>query len=92
MEWKLFADLAEHAGGKHVTVDVEPGNTVGDALDALLAEHEALESRVLTDQGELREHINVLLNGSNVAVDGDGLDTTLEDGDELALFPPVSGG
>lgn len=92
MEWKLFADLAEHAGGKHVTIDVEPGNTVGDALDALLAEHEALESRVLTDQGELREHINVLLNGSNVAVDGDGLDTTLEDGDELALFPPVSGG
>ncbi|QSG03301.1 ubiquitin-like small modifier protein 1 [Natranaeroarchaeum sulfidigenes] len=92
MEWKLFADLAEHAGGKHVEVDIGPGDTVGDALDALLAEHEALESRVLTDEGELREHINILRNGSNVGTNGDGLDATLDDGDELALFPPVSGG
>jgi len=42
MEWKLFADLAEHAGGKHVVVDVDPGDTVGDALDALLAERPEL--------------------------------------------------
>ena len=92
MEWKLFADLAEHAGGKHVEVDVAPGATVSDALDALLADHEELESRVLTEDGDLREHINVLRNGSNVNANGDGLDTTLDGGDELALFPPVSGG
>lgn len=92
MEWKLFADLAEHAGGKHVEVDVDPGDTIGDALDALLADHEELESRILTDDGALREHINVLRNGSNVDANDDGLETTLDDGDELALFPPVSGG
>ncbi|OAQ51849.1 hypothetical protein HTG_15815 [Natrinema mahii] len=80
-EWKLFADLAERAGDKHVTVDAGAGDTVGDAL----------EGRVLED-GDLRSQINVLRNGTNVLVEEEGLATVLEEGDELALFPPVSGG
>jgi len=90
MEWKLFADLAEIAGGKEVDVETEPGETVGDALAALVAAHPGLEERIY-DDGELREHINVLRNGTNVRAD-EGLDTELDAGDELALFPPVSGG
>lgn len=92
MEWKLFADLAEHAGDKHVNVDAEAGDTVGDALDALLADHPELESRVLTEDGTVQDHINVLRNGKDVTTDDDGLETTLDANDELALFPPVSGG
>ncbi|WP_135821368.1 ubiquitin-like small modifier protein 1 [Halostella litorea] len=91
MQWKLFADLAEHAGTKEIPVD-EGADTVGEALDALLADRPALAERVLTDDGELRDHINVLRNGTNVLVEGDGLEERLEAGDELALFPPVSGG
>ncbi len=90
MEWKLFADLAEIAGGRLIEVDVEPGATVGDAFDALLDDHPDLRERVL-DDGEIADHINVLRNGRNVLHD-DGLNATLEEGDELALFPPVSGG
>ena len=90
MEWKLFADLAEIAGDRVIAVEVEPGDTVGDALDALLDAHPDLRERVL-DDGEVADHINVLRNGRNVLHDG-GLDATLEAGDELALFPPVSGG
>jgi len=92
MEWKLFADLAEVAGDDEVTVDVDPGETVGDALDALLSARPALEERVLDDDGDLRGHINVLRNGNNVRTQEEGLETTLEAGDELAIFPPVSGG
>ena len=91
MEWKLFADLAEIADGKEVEVDADPGETVGAALDALVADHPGLEDRVYDEEGDLREHVNVLRNGANVGAD-DGLDTELEAGDELALFPPVSGG
>lgn len=92
MEWKLFADLAERAGQKRVPVDAGPGDTVGDALDALLADYPGLEDRVLTENGDLESHINVLRNGTNVFTQEAGLDTELDDGDELALFPPVSGG
>ncbi|WP_255170350.1 ubiquitin-like small modifier protein 1 [Natrononativus amylolyticus] len=92
MEWKLFADLAEHADGRHVTVDVEHGETVGDALEALLEDRPALEDRVLDEEGALRSQINVLRNGKDVRSQEAGLETELEAGDELALFPPVSGG
>jgi len=90
MEWKLFADLAEIAGDRVVAVEAEPGNTVGDALDALLDAHPDLRDRVIED-GEVADHINVLRNGRSVRHD-DGMNVTLESGDELALFPPVSGG
>lgn len=92
MEWKLFADLAEVADEKRVSVDVGPGDTVGDALDALFVVHPDLRDRVLDDDDSLRGHINLLRNGTDVMTHGDGLETELEPGDELALFPPVSGG
>ena len=90
-DWKLFADLAELAGEKHVAVDAGAGDTVGDAFEELLATAPELEDRVL-DDGELRSQINILRNGTNVLVEEDGLETELDEGDELALFPPVSGG
>ena len=91
MQWKLFADLAEIAGGKEIEVETEPGETVGAALSALVETHPGLEDRIYDEEGELRDHINVLRNGTNVHAE-DGLETELEESDELALFPPVSGG
>ncbi|MDR5656346.1 ubiquitin-like small modifier protein 1 [Halodesulfurarchaeum sp. HSR-GB] len=91
MEWKLFADLAETAGEKRVAVDPAPEPTVEDALEALFESHPALRDRVLAD-GEVADHVNLLLNGESVADRESGLGTQVESGDELALFPPVSGG
>lgn len=90
MHWKLFADLRERAGAE--TVAVGDADTVGEALDALLAERDALRERVLDGDGEVVPDVNVLKNGANVANAGDGLDEPVSEGDELALFPPVSGG
>jgi molybdopterin synthase sulfur carrier subunit len=92
MEWKLFADLAEVAGDRHVEVDLGADATVRDAFEALLADRPPLRDRVLDEEGDLREHINVLRNGHNVFTEQDGWETALAEGDELALFPPVSGG
>jgi molybdopterin synthase sulfur carrier subunit len=89
MEWRLFADLAERADDRRVTVDVETGATVQEALDALLEVRPELRERVL-DDGAVPEHITVLHNGT--ALTPDELETAVADGDELALCPPVSGG
>lgn len=89
MHWKLFADLRERAGAETIAVDAD---TVGEALDALLAEHDALRERVLDADGDVVPDVNVLKNGANVFDTGDGLDEPVTEDDELALFPPVSGG
>jgi len=92
MRWRLFATLAEAAGDTEVAVDVGPGATVGDAFDALLDAQPDLESEVLDDDGELYDHVRLLHEGRNPFDEADGFDTPVDDGDELALFPPVSGG
>jgi molybdopterin synthase sulfur carrier subunit len=84
--WRLFADLAEVADGREHAVSVEDDATVGDALDALLAEADGLSGRVL-DGDELADDVNLMRNGSSSS-----LDAAVEDGDELAMFPPVTGG
>ncbi|EMA46141.1 ubiquitin-like small modifier protein 1 [Halococcus saccharolyticus] len=91
MHWKLFATLAEAAGEREVDVEVEPDANLGDALAALFDRYPALEDEIIED-GEIRDHIRLLRNGEDPFVAGDGLDTALDEGDELAAFPPVSGG
>ncbi|MFC2054552.1 MoaD/ThiS family protein [Chloroflexota bacterium] len=41
---------------------------------------------------DLSPHIIVLVNGRHVSHLPDGLSTELNDGDEVALFPPIAGG
>jgi molybdopterin synthase sulfur carrier subunit len=97
MRWRLFATLAEAAGD--TAVEAAPANghagddlTVRAALDGLLAEYPTLEDEVLDDDGDLAEHVRLLVNGSDPRAGGDGLAATVEPDAELALFPPVSGG
>jgi molybdopterin synthase subunit MoaD len=86
VEWKLFADLAEVAGTDRPTVETD-AETVGEALSALLEAHPALAERVTDDDGDLRAHVNLLREGEPTS-----LDAPVGPSDELALFPPVSGG
>lgn len=93
MRWKLFATLAETAGGNDVDVAVEADDpTLQDAFDSLLAAHPDLQSQVLDDDGSLQEHVRLLCNGTDPFHEGDGWDTAVSTDAELALFPPVSGG
>jgi molybdopterin synthase sulfur carrier subunit len=91
MEWRLFATLAQTAGTDRVDLDGTGVSTVGDALDALLDEHPALDAEGVED-GKLREHLRLLVDGTDPFREAEGLDTEIDEDAELALFPPVSGG
>jgi len=84
---KLFANLREVAGASSVEV---PGENINDLLMNLIAKYPSLEDMVLED-GKIRGYINILVNGDNIQ-HLDGLDTKVTDSDEIAMFPPVSGG
>jgi len=90
LELRFFATFREAAGGKTVNREFDDGATTGDVLRELEAEYEGMDGRLIVD-GDLAPQINVLKNGREV-LHLEGLDTPLEDGDRLSVFPPVAGG
>ncbi len=90
LELRFFATFREAVGQKTVHREVDDGATVGDLLAALESEYDGLAGELVVD-GELREHLSVLLNGRDV-VHQEGLDTPLSEGDAVSVFPPVAGG
>ena len=77
-------------GRSHVAVET-PGGTLQDALEALFAAHPAIRDRILTERGEIREHVNVFVGKSEARSTG-GLATPLADGVEISILPAISGG
>lgn len=76
---KLFAAYQEAYGQSELQLSLPPETTVSQLRDRLLAEHPQLEQwRNLTRFGINLEFVPP--------------DTTLQDGDEVVLIPPVSGG
>jgi len=89
--WRLFATLGEAAGDTEVSVDVPADATVGDALRALFEAYPAVATEARAEDGSVHEHVRTLHEGEDIE-EPLGSDRTVADGDELALFPPVSGG
>ena len=65
--------------------------TAGEALNSLWAQCPALRDRILNEQGEIRQHVNVFYGGRDVKR-LDGLRTELAPDAELHIFNAVSGG
>ena len=86
---KLPTQLREAAGGA-VSAQVD-GGTVGEALQALYAQHGELRERIADGDGSLRRFVNVYLKGEDIRF-LEGLDTAVSDGDEVTILPAVAGG
>jgi len=84
---KLFANIREFTGTKELEVD---SGTVSDVLKKLDEKFSGFE-KMIFDGEKIKPYVNVFLNGKNV-LDLDGLETELRTNDEIAIFPPVSGG
>jgi len=86
----LSGHLKPFTGGEvEVTL---PGDfaTVGDALDSLWKQHVALRDRVLNEQGDIRQHVNIFV-GSDDVKRLNGLQTAIRT-NEIHIFNAVSGG
>ena len=68
-----------------------PSTTVDAALAAVFATQPALRGYVLDDQGALRRHVAVYVNGRLVS-DRTGLTDPVGPRDEIYVFQALSGG
>ena len=65
--------------------------SVADALSLLWAECPAFRDRVVTERGELRQHLNVFVDGESIRYSG-WFQTPVREGSEIVILPALSGG
>ena len=83
--------LRQYTNGRSaITID-QPASTLADALSALWVLYPGVRDRVVTEQGELREHINIFIGDENVRYTG-GLMSAVPAGSEVSIVPAISGG
>jgi hypothetical protein len=78
---------------RHLPCPVEgvEAATVRDALDAYFARHPGARTYVLDEQGALRHHVVIFVDGAQVR-DRDGLSDAVRPSAELYVMQALSGG
>lgn len=83
--------LRQFTSGQRQVEVVSSAATVAEALSALWTMYPGVRDRVATEQGQIREHINIFVGNENVRYTG-GLATPIRSGSEISIVPAVSGG
>jgi sulfur-carrier protein len=78
------------AGRSEVSIDNAIGS-LADALSALFLSYPGVRDRITTEQGQVRQHINIFIGDENVRYTG-GLASAVPSGSHISIVPAVSGG
>ena len=94
MRFHLPSALRRWAGGNDIVeIDLARGarTTVVEAIAILGREYPGIRQRVLDDQSNIRQHVNVFIDGENVRYAKGGA-TEVSNDSEVWIYPAVSGG
>ena len=65
--------------------------TAGEVIEAIARDHPGIRDRVLDEQGALRRHVNIFIDGENTRFIG-GLSAEVGPDSEMWIHPSLSGG
>ena len=83
--------LREHADNRsEVEIDTA-GGTLQEVLAGLWRKYPGLRDRVVTEQGEVRQHVNIFIDEENMR-DCGGFGAKVKPGASITIVPAVSGG
>jgi sulfur-carrier protein len=83
--WTAGRDVIE------LELALEMRMTAAQVIEAVAREHPGLRDRVLDEQGELRRHVNIFIDGENARFLG-GLSALVGPDSEMWIHPSLSGG
>jgi len=86
---RIPTPLRRITGGED-KVSVE-GDSLVDVIASLEGRFPGIKARICDDQGQIRNFVNVYVNGEDVRFEN-GLDTATSPGDEISIVPAVAGG
>ncbi len=83
--------LSEFARGQTALTLETASTSVRNLLADLWQQYPALRDRVVDEQNQVRQHINIFV-GEDAIRHANGLDTPVSANDEVMIVPAVSGG
>jgi sulfur-carrier protein len=87
---KFLTRFIDFTGEK--TTSVNDADNVSELIDVLCQKYGDEFKEVLLDEnGEIRDYLKVMVNGEDIR-DLNGIDTPLNDGDEIVMFQTIAGG
>ena len=84
---KLFGNLRRYSDGSQLYIS---GASVSAIMEKLCDGNPTL-CESLFENGALRPHFKITLNGHDIFL-ADGLETSVGDDDQIAIFSPIAGG
>lgn len=83
----LFKDIT---GDRELKIDYD--GQISGLIDSLALKYDnGFKDTLLTENGELREYMKILINGEDVRT-WNGLETTVREDDEIVIFQTIAGG
>jgi molybdopterin synthase sulfur carrier subunit len=91
MTFHIPAALREFTGGRsRIEIEHEPA-ILNDVLAQLWSVYPGLRDRIITEQGQVRAHINIFVGEENIRYLG-GLAARVVADSVISIIPAVSGG
>lgn len=87
---RAFAQVKDILGADSF-LEYPEGTSMRELLDSLRQIAGESEDKLFSRDGDLQSHLVLMMNGTRIYKE-DIESLTLSEGDEIALFPPVSGG
>jgi molybdopterin converting factor small subunit len=91
LNFVVSGPLRELAGNRGEIPVEGSASSLSEALSLLWTNCPALRDRVVTELGEVREHVNIFVDGESIRYSG-GFDTPVRDRSEIVILPALSGG
>jgi sulfur-carrier protein len=85
------AALREFTEGRSIVEINSSPHNLSEALSALWVLYPGIRDRMATEQGQIREHINIFIGPEHFRYTG-GLMSPVAAGCEISIIPAVSGG
>lgn len=94
MQFHLPSALRKWAGDREViemSLPLDLRMTIVEAFEMLGRDYPGLRQRVLDDQGNIRRHVNIFVDGENVRFTNGNV-TQVTHTSEVRIYPAFSGG